>query len=220
MSSVVCLVRRVRRVVIVAVACLASPTLARAADPPATATAPATLIAPSPALAKIADAAGTPVTIGASNNDTWIFLAKGDVPENTLPDPFERVGVAPLEIRLAPGVYTLESGSPTSSTGRARFRVEQGHPFHIDVSNGDAMVKTFGAISIGTGIIAVLLGIVTIVSVSSNDSHFNRYALGLPLLIGGGAASALGVGLSFAGATSVKMPASNQAISGQLTIRF
>ena len=213
---------RVRHAVLVAVACLASPRLARAADAPATApsSTPATLVAPSPALAKIADAAGTPVTIGASKNDTWIFLAKGDVPENTLPDPFERVGVAPLEIRLAPGVYTIESGSPTSSTGRARFRVEQGRPFHIDVSNGDSTVKTFGAVTIGTGIVAVLLGIVTIVSVSSNDSHFNRYAIGLPLLIGGGVASAVGVGLSFAGATSVKMPASNQAISGQLTIRF
>ena len=182
---------------------------ARAADSPAPAPAP-----------KISDAAGTPVTITSSNKDTWIFLAKGDVPENAQPDPFERVGEAPLEIRLAPGVYTLESGNPTSTTGHARFRVEQGRPFHIDVRNGDATVRTFGAVFIGTGIIAVLLGVVTIVSVSSNDSHFNRYAIGLPLLIGGGVAGGVGIGFSVAGATSLKMPTSNEAYTGSVTLRF
>lgn len=200
---------------------------ASAAPTPSASTASSAPHAPSsiphpatPSAAKIADSAGTRVTITSSNLDTWIYLAKGDVPEGAVPDPFERIGVAPLEILLAPGVYTIESGNPTSSTGHTRFRVEQGQALAIEIRNGDSMVKTLGAVFIATGIVAILLGVLTIVSIAPHDESFHRYTIGVPLLAGGAISSAVGIGLTFAGATTFKMPTSNQATMGGITLSF
>ena len=82
------------------------------------------------------------------------------------------------------------------------------------------MVRTFGAVFLGTAIVTTLLGIVLIVSISPNDSHFNRYAVGLPLLLGGVAAGGVGIGFTVAGATSFKMPTSNEAYTGTITLHF
>jgi hypothetical protein len=81
-------------------------------------------------------------------------------------------------------------------------------------------VKTLGAVFIGTGIVAILLGVLTIVSIAPHDDSFHRYAIGVPLILGGAGSSLVGIGLSFAGTTTFKMPTSNQATMGSVTVRF
>lgn len=127
---------------------------------------------------------------------------------------YERIGTAPLEIRLAPGVYTIQSSNPTSSLGHARFHVETGHPIDIEVRNGDASVRTLGAVFQGLGVTAMLLGILAIVSISPHDDSYNRWGIGLPLLLGGAGVGGLGIGLGVAGATNMKMPASSLQARG------
>jgi hypothetical protein len=158
---------------------------------------------------KLADPSGTPIRVTSTNLDTDIYLAKGDIPENPVYDVFERIGTAPLEIRLAPGVYTIQSSNPTSSMGHARFHVEAGHPIDIEVRNGDATMRTLGGVCEGLGVTAMLLGVLAIIAISPHDDNYNRFGIGLPLLLGGAGMTGLGVGLSFAGATNIKMPTSS-----------
>jgi len=148
------------------------------------------------------------VRITSTNVSTTIYLARGDVPKDPVDDPFERLGNAPLEIRLAPGVYTIQSSNPTSSMGHARFHVEQGHPLDIEVRNGDASVRAIGGVMQGLGATAMILGVLAIVSISPRDQNYNRWAIGLPLFLGGAALGGLGIGFYVAGATNIKMPTS------------
>ena len=170
---------------------------------------------------KVADPDGTPVEITATSVDTDIYLAKGDVPADPVGEPYERIGTAPLTIRLAPGVYTIQSDRPASSSGYARFHVEQGHPIAIQVRNGDAMVRTLGTVLEAAGVTAILVGVIAVLSISNDDRHYGRFAIGLPLLLGGGGSLGVGVGLSFAGATTMKIPTSSaQAWTAGISVKF
>jgi hypothetical protein len=161
------------------------------------------------------------VRITSTNVDTTIYLAKGDVPRDPVDDPFERLGTAPLTIKLAPGVYTIQSSNPTSSMGHARFHVEQNHPIDIEVRNGDASVRSIGAVMQGLGIAAILTSVAVIVAISPHDQNFNRWGIGLPLLFGGAGLAGLGLGFYVAGSTSMKMPVSaEQARSFGVFVRF
>jgi hypothetical protein len=170
---------------------------------------------------KIADPDGTPVRITSTNVDTSIYLARGDAPRDPVDDPYERIGTAPLTIKLAPGVYTIQSSNPTSSLGHARFHVEQNHPLDIEVRNGDASVRTLGTVIQGLGIAAVLTGIAVVVSISPHDQSYHRWSIGLPLMIGGAGVFGVGLGLFIAGSTNVKMPTSaEQARTIGVFVRF
>jgi hypothetical protein len=135
-----------------------------------------------------------------------IYIAHGDVPARTFPDPFEKVGVVPVTVKLAPGQYTIETASAKSSTGHERLTVEANAPLTVDVHGGDAMVKAFGSVFIALGVVATLLGVVAIVSISPNDAHYNRWAIGLPLVLGGVGVAGLGVGMTAAGSTDIVAP--------------
>ncbi len=190
-------------------------------EPPATpSTTPSTVpststeapIAPAPApvgpatpTPKIAYDKGVEVRITSKDPSTEVFLAHGDVPIDTFPDPYERVGLAPLTIKLAAGTYSLETASPTQSTAHDRFMVEQGHPLDIEVRPGDANVKSIGAVLAGLGVVSIVLGVVAIVSFSPNDSSYNRFGVGLPLIIGGAAGCGIGIGMTVLGATTVRV---------------
>ncbi len=201
--------------------CPIAPQLAHADDAPASSAAasastsapPAASSAASTALPpkapKIADSTGTPVRITSSNVDTDIFLAKGDAPENPIVDIYERIGTAPLVIRLAPGVYTIQSSNPTSSMGHARFHVEQGHAIDIVVRNGDAALRTVGGVFVGIGVTAMLLGVLAMVAISPHDDKYDRFGIGIPLFLGGIGLGGVGVGLTFAGSTTMKIPTSS-----------
>jgi hypothetical protein len=149
---------------------------------------------------------GTPVTFVSNDVATEIFLARGDVPSGTTPDPFVRMGVVPLTAKLSPGIYTVETASPKASTGHQRLFVEQGAPLRVEVHAGDATLKTIGTTLIGLGVVAAILGVVAIVSISPNDQSYNRFGIGLPLVIGGAAGAGLGWVLIGAGSTSVSAP--------------
>jgi hypothetical protein len=156
--------------------------------------------------ATIEAADGTQVEIVSKDVATEVFLARGDVPGGTLPDPFVRMGVVPVTVKLAPGIYTVETSSATSSMGHERIFVEQGSPLRVEVKSGDAMVKTIGTTLIGLGVVATVLGVVAIVSISPHDENYNRFAIGLPLVIGGVAGAGLGWALVSAGSTSIVAP--------------
>jgi hypothetical protein len=158
-----------------------------------------------PARPAIEFADGVPVTFTSKDPSTEIYLAHGDVPVGTTPDPFERIGLAPVTLKLAAGTYTLESASPTSSTGHQRFAVEQGRPLSVDVRPGNAGLKTVGGVFIGLGIVSMILGVVAIVSFSPGDANYNRFGVGLPLLFGGGALAGVGVTMAAVGATDVRV---------------
>jgi hypothetical protein len=200
-----------------AVACLLAAVLATEvawaddapAEAPPPAPAPETVSGPAPAHAnpKIAYEHGVEVTITSKDPATEIFLAHGDAPGGTFPDPYERIGLAPITIKLAAGTYSIETASPTQSTGHDRFMVEQGKPLHIEIHPGDANVKSIGSVLAGLGVVSIVLGIVAIVSFGPNDSSYNRFGVGLPLIIGGAAGGGVGIGMSVAGATSVDVHA-------------
>lgn len=149
---------------------------------------------------------GTPVTFTSTDVAMRVFIARGDVPSGLIPDPFEKITPLPATVRLAPGTYTLEAESPNASTGRDHLIVEHDAPVTVDVRAGNASVKTFGSVFIAAGIVSAILGIVTIVSVAPHDQHFDRFGVGLPLLLGGVGVGVLGVGMTFAGSTDIHAP--------------
>ncbi len=151
---------------------------------------------------RIADEVGTPVTITSSHTDTVIYLAKGPVPSRSEPDLFEDVGVAPLQIKLAPGIYTVETSGPTQSTGHEVITVDRS-PVTMHVRTGDAAVRTFGSILIAAGVVAIVAGIVVVASFSKGDSSFDKYQFAIPFLAGGAAGAGIGVGMTFLGSTNV-----------------
>jgi hypothetical protein len=170
---------------------------------------------------KVEDPNGTPVRITASTINTTIFIAKGDVPSNPLVDTYERVGVAPLTIKLAPGVYSIESSTPTASMGYTRFDVEQNKPIDIDVRNGDAMVRTIGDVLVALGVSSIVLGVLAATAISPHDSTYARWAISIPLLGAGAGSTIVGIGMIAAGSTTFKMPVSaEQARLWGVTLRF
>jgi hypothetical protein len=180
---------------------------------------------PTPTHPAIAYEPGTEVTFSSKDPATELYLAHGDVPVGAMPDPFERVGLTPLTIKLAAGTYSVETAGPTQSAGHERFMVEQGRPLHIEVRPGDANVKTFGTVIAGLGVVSVILGVVAILSFSPNDSHYDRFGIGLPLILGGAAGCGIGVGMTALGATAVRvdhqpLPAPRAALVPTLRIAF
>lgn len=169
----------------------------------------------------IASTDGTPVSFTASDPHTIIFLARGDVPENAPSTAFEKIGEAPIEVRVAPGVYTVETQESSSTLGHARFAVEQGKPITIDVRNGNATARSAGTALTGLGALAMLAGVVAIVSFGPHDESYRRWAIGIPLLAGGAGGVGVGIGLLAGGATDVKVPAASaQARGVSVVVRF
>ena len=171
----------------------------------------------------IEDASGTPVTFDSTDYAMRVYLAKGDVRDvGAIPDPFEKLPPLPCIVRLAPGTYTAEAESPNASTGHQRFVVEHDAPIKVTVHSGNASVKMFGAVFIGTGVVATILGIVSIISISPNDASFNRWAVGLPLVIGGIGIGGLGLGMTAMGSTDIDAPhrAPGRVRSVALTWKF
>jgi hypothetical protein len=170
-------------------------TTARADDAAATPKAPA-----------IASPDGVPVTFMSRSGSTVVYLAHGDVPENAEPDPFEKIGVVPVTIKLAPGTYTLETEGPTQSNGHQRFAVEHDSPLTVQIHPGDPSLKTFGSVLIALGVVSAALGVIAIVSISKDDSHYDRWGIGLPLGIGGVAGAGIGFAMTAMGSTDVHVP--------------
>jgi hypothetical protein len=170
---------------------------------------------------KIEDPNGTPITLTASTINTTIYISKGDVPSDPFIDTYERIGIAPVTVKLAPGLYSLESSTPTASMGYTRFRVEQNKPIAIEVRNGDAMVRTFGDVLVALGVASIILGVLTATALAPHDSSYDRWGISLPLLGAGAAGSIVGVGMIAAGSTTFKMPVSaEQARMWGVTLRF
>jgi hypothetical protein len=149
---------------------------------------------------------GTPVTFTSTDVTMRVYIAHGDVPGGLIPDPFEKLPPLPATVRLSPGTYTLEAESPNASTGHDRMVVESGAPMTVEVRSGNASVKAFGGVFIGLGIVATILGIVTVVSISPNDASFNRWGVGLPLMLGGVGVGGLGIGMTVLGSTDIRAP--------------
>jgi hypothetical protein len=196
-----------------------APPAAVSASPPATTSTPATASAPTavpttlapPTAPKserplIEDPHGVPVTFDSKDVAMRVYIAHGDVPSGAIPDPFEKLPKLPVKVRLAPGLYTVEAESPNASTGHDHIQVEHDAPMTVDVHGGNASVKAFGGVFIAAGIVATILGVVSIVSISPNDSSFNRWGVGLPLTLGGLGLSGLGLGMTFLGSTDFVAP--------------
>jgi len=160
----------------------------------------------SPAKPSIEAPDGVPVTFTSKDVAMHVYIAHGDVPANVVPDPFEKLPKLPVTVHLAPGTYTVEAESPNASTGHEVIRVEHDAPLTVDVRGGNASVKAFGGVFIAAGIVATILGIVTIASISPNDKSFSRWGVGLPLTLGGVGLAGLGVGMTVAGSTNIVAP--------------
>ena len=180
--------------------------VASTATATATATSTSTATPSGPKRPGIESADGVPVTFTSPDVAMHVYLAKGDVPSGAYPDPFERLPPLPYTVRLAPGTYTVEAQSPRASTGHERIVVESGSPMSVDVRGGDAMVKTFGTIFTAAGIVSTILGVVWIVSIAPSDSHYDRWGVGLPLILAGVGVGGLGIGMTFAGSTNIHAP--------------
>jgi hypothetical protein len=149
---------------------------------------------------------GVPVAFTSNDPTMRIYVARGDVPSNAPPDAYVRAGTVPLTLRLAPGSYTVEAESPKASTGHQRLLVEPGAPMQVEVRSGDATVKTMGSVLIGLGAVATILGVVAIVSISANDAQYNRFGIGLPLILGGVGGAGIGFGMLALGSTEIRAP--------------
>jgi hypothetical protein len=155
---------------------------------------------------KVEDPAGVPVTFTSEDKTMRVYIAHGEVPERAMPDPYEKLPELPFTVRLAPGTYTMEAESQTASTAHEHVFVERDAPMTVRIRGGNAMVKTFGSVFIVAGVVATILGIVAIVSIAPHDQTYNRWAVGLPLTIGGVALAGLGVGMTALGSTNVDAP--------------
>jgi hypothetical protein len=170
---------------------------------------------------KIADENGTPVHFESSHVGTTIYLAKGPVPRRAEPDPFEIVGVAPLDIKLAPGIYTIETEGPTQSTGHETIMIDR-WPMTVQVKTGDAAVRSIGTVLLAAGTLAIITGIVIVASFGSGEGNFNKYTFSIPFLAGGAAFAGVGVGMLFLGATNVsgQTPPAPRPAGVQASLRF
>jgi hypothetical protein len=170
--------------------------------------------------AKIEDPQGTAVSFTSTRTDTEIFLAKGNPPSDVYPDPFERVGTAPITVHLAPGRYTVETASASTSRGREHFIVGT-EALTLDVHPGDVLPKTIGICLEALGVVAIGLGIVALVQFGPHDSGYDRWAVGLPIMGGGVAAVGVGIGLNLVGVTRIIIPtASAQGLGFSFVQRF
>jgi hypothetical protein len=193
---------------------LADPTTApaptTAAPAPAAPSAPSAPPAPSPPAAPkrplIEDPSGTPVTFTSADVTMRVYVAHGDIRGTVVPDPYEKLPPLPYTVKLAPGTYTVEAESPNASTGHERVVIEHDSPITVDVHSGNASVKAFGGVFIAIGIVSVILGVVSIISISPNDSSFNRWGVGIPFTLGGLGLGGLGIGMTFAGSTEIVAP--------------
>ncbi len=154
----------------------------------------------------IEDPGGTPVTFTSSDVAMRVYVAHGDIRGTVLPDPYEKLPPLPYTVKLAPGTYTVEAESPNASTGHERVIVEHDSPLTVEVHSGNASVKAFGGVFIAIGIVSVILGIVSIASISPNDQNFNRWGVGIPLVAGGLGLGGLGIGMTVAGSTDIVAP--------------
>jgi hypothetical protein len=143
------------------------------------------------------------VSIVSKDPATEVYLAHGDVPIGEMPDPYERLGVVPITIKLAAGTYSIETASARQSTGHRRFVVEQGKPLVVEIHPGDASVKSIGAVVVGLGVVAIGLGIVLVATSAPNDAHFDRWGVGIPVLVGGAVGCGVGIAMTSLGATDV-----------------
>jgi FlaG/FlaF family flagellin (archaellin) len=173
---------------------------------PAAPSAPATTEPATPKRPLIEDPAGTPVTFTSNDVTMRAYLAHGDIRGEMVPDPFEKLPPLPCTVKLAPGMYTVEAESPNASTGHDHITVEHDSPIKVEIRSGNASVKAFGGVFIAIGIVAVVLGIVSFISISPNDGNFNRWGVGGGLLGGGLGLGGLGIGMTIAGATNIVSP--------------
>jgi len=184
----------------------ASPASAPSASAAPAPAAPVKTEPPTPKRPLIEDPAGTPVTFTSTDVTMRAYIAHGDIRGEVLPDPFEKLPPLPFTVKLAPGMYTVEAESPNASTGHDHIFVEHDSPIKVDIRSGNASVKAFGGVFIAIGIVAVILGIVSFVSISPNDQNFNRWGVGGGLLGGGLGLGGLGIGMTIAGSTNIVAP--------------
>jgi hypothetical protein len=149
---------------------------------------------------------GVPISFTSNDPAMRIYIARGDLPGSAPADAYARAGLVPLTLRLAPGTYTVEAESPKASAGHQRLLVEPAAPMNVEVRSGSTTVKTLGTVLLAMGIVTAVLGVVAIVSISPDDSHYNRFGIGLPLLLGGVGGAGLGFGLSALGSTELRIP--------------
>jgi hypothetical protein len=154
----------------------------------------------------IASPDGVPVTFMSKASSTVVYLAHGDVPARSEPDPFEKIGLTPVTLKLAPGTYTVETEGPTQSNGHERLVVEHDAPLTVNINPGDSNLKTVGTLLIALGVVSAVLGVVAIVSITKDDSHYDRWGIGLPLSIGGVVGAGVGFGMQAMGSTDVQAP--------------
>jgi hypothetical protein len=170
---------------------------------------------------KIADENGTPVHIESNHIETTIFIAKGPVPRRAEPDPFEKLGEAPVDIKLAPGIYTIETEGPTQSTGHETITVDR-WPMTVKVKTGDAAVRSIGTVLLAAGVLGIITGIVIVASFGSGEGKFDKYTFSIPFFLGGAAFAGVGVGMLFLGATnlSASTPPAPKPAGVQASFRF
>jgi len=150
----------------------------------------------------VAAGTGTPVRVTATEPGVHVFVARGDVDANGADDPFEDEGPAPLTIELAPGTYTFETGSPTTTTGHEVIRVGAS-PIDVRVQAGNGATRLAGSITMALGAIAAIAGVVVLASISANDENFPRLPVSLPLIFGGAAVFGGGYALTRAARTTL-----------------
>ena len=160
------------------------------------------------------------MTFVSTRLDTEIYLVHGFEAAGEAAESFEKIGVAPMTIRLAPGVYTIQTSSPSTSLGYERVRVD-GTPMKIELRPGDETVKTLGGVFEGLGVTGILLAVIVAISISPHDQNFDRWAIAVPAFAGGLGSLGLGVGLSVVGSTRIVLPrASAQATTAGIVFRF
>jgi hypothetical protein len=170
---------------------------------------------------KIADDSGTPVHIESNHGQTTVYIAKGPVPRRAEPDPFENLGLAPVDVKLAPGIYTIETEGPTQSTGHETLTVDR-WPLDVKVKTGDAAVRSIGTVLLAAGVLGIITGIVIVASFGTGEGKFDKYAFSIPFFAGGAAFAGVGVGMLFLGATNVsaQTPPAPRATGVQAALHF
>src|SRR5262249_4020326 len=131
-----------------------------------------------------------------------VYIAKGPIPRRAQPDPFEAVGGAPIDLKLAPGIYTIETEGPTQSTGHETITVDR-WPVTVRVKTRDAAVRSIGTVLPSAGVLGIITGIVIVASFGSGEGKFDKYTFSIPFLAGGAAFAGIGVGMMFLGSTNV-----------------
>ncbi len=133
-----------------------------------------------------------------------VYVAKGVVDtRQTYPDPFVKVGRAPLSIQLPGGIYTVLVEGQSITSASTVFEV-RGQPVHVHARPGSQGMRDLGTLFVAVGVAATVAAAVVQLSRAHTQDTAQRDRITIPLWIGGGVTLVSGFGLLLGSSSKIE----------------